>query len=56
MSDQLVAEKNYLTKYNIHNRQTSMFPVGFEPTILAGELPQTFVLDRTATGTGTLGF
>jgi type I site-specific restriction endonuclease len=26
--------------------------VGFEPTISAGELPQTYALDRMATGTG----
>jgi hypothetical protein len=26
---------------------------GFEPTISAGERPQTYVLDRAATGTGT---
>jgi hypothetical protein len=26
--------------------------VWFEPTILAGERPQTYALDRTATGTG----
>jgi hypothetical protein len=26
--------------------------VGFEPTILAGERPQTYALDRAATGTG----
>ena len=29
-----------------------MPPVGFEPTISAGERPQTNVLDRAATGTG----
>ena len=27
-------------------------PVGFEPTISAGERPQTYALDRAATGTG----
>jgi len=27
--------------------------VGFEPAISAGELPQTYPLDRVATGTGT---
>ena len=27
----------YLTTHNIHNRQTSMPPVGFEPTIAPGE-------------------
>ena len=41
----------YLTAHNIHNRQTSMPPVGFEPTISAGERPQTYELDRAATGT-----
>ena len=29
-----------------------MPPEGFEPTISAGERPQTYALDRTATGTG----
>ena len=29
-----------------------MPPVGFEPTTSAGERPQTYALDRTATGTG----
>jgi len=37
---------------NTHNRQTSMPPVGFEPTISAGERPHTDALDRAATGTG----
>ena len=32
----------YLTTHNTHNRQTSMLPVGFEPTISAGEQPQTY--------------
>jgi hypothetical protein len=41
----------YLTKYNTHNRQTSMPPVEFKPTISAGERPQTYALDRAATGT-----
>jgi hypothetical protein len=27
--------------------------VGFEPTISAGERPQTYALDRAASGTGT---
>ena len=31
----------------------SLPPVGFEPTISAGDRPQTYALDRTATGTGT---
>ena len=42
----------YLTTHNTHNRQLSMPPVGFEPTISAGERPQTYALDRAATGTG----
>ena len=46
----------YLTTHNIHIRQTSMPPVGFEPTISAGEQPQTYALDRAATGTGVYRF
>jgi len=42
----------YLTTYNSRNRQTSMPPVGFEPTISAGKRPQTYVSERAATGTG----
>jgi hypothetical protein len=42
----------YLKTHNTHNRQTPMNPVGFEPTISAGEQPQTYALDRAATGTG----
>ena len=38
--------------HNNHNRHTSMPPTGFEPTISAGERPQTYALDRMATGTG----
>ena len=44
----------YLTRHNTHNRQISMPPVGFEPTIAAGERPQTYALDRAVTGTGQL--
>ena len=44
----------YLTTHNTHNRQTSTLPVGFEPTISAGERPQTYALDRAATGTGSV--
>ena len=43
----------YLTTHNTHNRQTSMPPVGFEPTTSAGERPKTHALDRAATGTGS---
>jgi hypothetical protein len=32
-----------------------MPPAGFEPTISAGERPQTFALDRAVTETGKLG-
>jgi len=41
-----------MTTHNPHNRQISMPPVGFESTISAGERPQTYALDRAATGTG----
>ena len=41
-----------LTTHNTRNRQKSMPPVGFEPMIAAGERPQTYALDRAATGTG----
>jgi hypothetical protein len=42
----------YLTTHNTHNRQTSIPPVGFKPTISAGERPQTYPLYSAATGTG----
>jgi len=45
----------YLTTHNIYNTRTSMPLVGFKPTISAGERPQTYALDRVATGTGTVG-
>ena len=45
----------YLTTHNTHNRQTFMPPVGFEPTISAGERPQTYAFDRADTGSGTNG-
>ena len=44
----------YLTTHSTHNRQTSMPPVGFEPTTPVGERPQTYALDRVATGTDLL--
>ena len=31
-----------------------MLPVGFEPTNSAGERPQTYALERAATGAGKL--
>jgi len=41
--DELSARRRglYLKSHNIHSRQTSMPPVGFELTISAGERPQT---------------
>ena len=47
-SDRPVAKTSTLR----HKTQTSMSPVGFEPTISAGEQPQTYALHRSATGTG----
>jgi hypothetical protein len=46
----------YLTTHNTHNRQTSTPPAGFEPMISAGERPQTYALDRVATGTGMIDY
>ena len=45
------SSQRLLTTHDNHNRQTSTPPVGFEPTISAGERPQTYALDRAATGT-----
>jgi hypothetical protein len=48
-SDQLVAEISTLQ----HTQQTNFhYPVGLEPTIAVGRRPQTYALDRAATGTG----
>jgi hypothetical protein len=44
----------YLTTHNTHKRLTSMHLVEFEPTISAGERPQTYALDRSVTGIGVL--
>jgi hypothetical protein len=53
-SDQIVAE----TSTEQHTTHTTdkqpCLPVGFEPTIAAGERPKTYVLDRVATGTGNV--
>ena len=35
----------YLTTRNIHNKQTSMSPAGFEPAIPSREQPQSQTLD-----------
>ena len=44
----------YLTTHNTHNIPTSMHSVGFEPTTSASEWPQTYALERAATGIGKL--
>jgi hypothetical protein len=49
MTDQLVAETS--PDNTQHSQQTDIqAPVGFEPTISAGERPQTYALDEVATG------
>jgi hypothetical protein len=48
MNDQLVAEAATYTTHNKHERQTAS--AGFEPAIPAIERPQTYALDRSATG------
>ena len=42
----------YLTTHTVYKRQTSMPPAGFEREIPADERPQTYALDRSATGIG----
>jgi len=44
----------YLTKYDTHNRQTSILPAGFEPANPASKRPQTHALERAATGIGQI--
>jgi hypothetical protein len=44
----------YLTTQTLYKRQTPMPPVRFEPTIPASARPQTYVLDRAATGIGLI--
>jgi len=44
----------YLTTHNIHKRQTSMHPAGFEPAIQASKRPQLCALDRAVTVIGNL--
>jgi len=43
----------YLTTHNPHNRRTSMAPVGFKPTISAGDRPKAYAFDRA---TAWIGF
>jgi hypothetical protein len=47
-----IRRRDLYLSHNNHNRQTSMPPVELEPTISAGDRPQTYALDRAATGTG----
>jgi hypothetical protein len=42
----------YLTTQPLYKRQTSIPPAGFEPTIPVSARPQSYALDRAATGTG----
>jgi hypothetical protein len=51
-SDQLVAETSTWQHITLTTDRHPCPPVGFEPTISAGEWPQTYVLDCVATGTG----
>ena len=44
----------YLTTHNNHRRQAFVPPVEFEPAIPGKEWPQTYALERAATGTGHL--
>jgi len=54
--DELSARRRdlYLITHITHNRQRFIPSAGFEPTISAGERPQTYASDRTTTGTGNL--
>jgi hypothetical protein len=50
--DRPVAEPSTWQHTNTHKRQTSMPPVGFDPTVPVNPRPQIYALDRTATGIG----
>jgi hypothetical protein len=54
-SGQMISlSQRHLPDNTQHSKQTNIHAeVGFEPTIPAGERPQTHTLDRAATGTGT---
>jgi len=54
--DEGSARRRDLYLHNNHNRQTSLPPVGFEPTVSAGERPQTCSLDHMATGSRDKGY
>jgi len=42
----------YVTTHSSPNRMTAITPARFEPTISAGERPQTYALERATTGNG----
>jgi hypothetical protein len=44
----------YLATHNPHKKTNIYALVGFQPKTSAGERPQTYTLDRAATGTGLL--
>jgi len=54
--DQLVAETSTWQHTTLTTDKHPCPPVGFEPTISAGERPQTYVLDRAVTGTGKMRY
>ena len=51
-SDQPVVEISTWQHTTLTTDETSMLPVGFEPTISAGERTQTYAFDRAGAGTG----
>jgi hypothetical protein len=51
-SDQPVAETSTFLAHNTHKRETSLTPAEFEPAIPVSERPQTYAVDRAATGIG----
>jgi hypothetical protein len=54
-SDQTVAKAStYTGQHKKHKRQTSTPSAGFDPAIPVTKRPQTYALDRAATGTGCL--
>ena len=53
-ADELSAPRrdHYLTTHNIHQRQSSMSAAGFETSVPPRQRPQSYVLERAATGIG----
>jgi hypothetical protein len=54
MRDRPVTEISTCTTHNIHKRETSVPPLGFESAIPASELPLTRAFPRAATGIGNV--